>query len=49
LVGPTENEGLHCLGFAEAMVELYFLGCNGHRGSFRIDLYLCTALQEIAL
>jgi hypothetical protein len=49
LVGPTENEGLHCLGFAEAMVELYFLGCNGHRGSFRIDLYLCTAQREIAL
>ncbi len=32
LVRPTEDEGFHCLGFVEAMVEDYFLRCGGHHG-----------------
>lgn len=40
MVCPAENEGFHCLGFAEAMVELYFLCCSGHHRLLSIDLYL---------
>ena len=40
LVWAAEDEGFHRLGFAEAMVELYFLRCNGHHRLLSIDLYL---------
>jgi hypothetical protein len=49
LVRPTEDEGFHCFGFAEAMVELYFVRGDGHQQLLLVDLPLCTTRREIGL